>query len=81
MFLNFIPTGKDKAHNKEKRNVKKAAVTKPNNIKSMFIASAGKKTTDVSFMFFLDFCLFLCETNLIFDYTDIRCSVYWSSNT
>nr|XP_019612610.1 PREDICTED: DNA polymerase alpha catalytic subunit [Rhinolophus sinicus] len=38
--------GKDKAHNKEKRNVKKAAVTKPNNIKSMFIASAGKKTTD-----------------------------------
>ncbi|XP_019480791.1 PREDICTED: DNA polymerase alpha catalytic subunit [Hipposideros armiger] len=38
--------GKDKTHNKEKRNVKKAAVTKPNNIKSMFIASAGKKTTD-----------------------------------
>uniref|UniRef100_A0A671DRH1 DNA polymerase n=1 Tax=Rhinolophus ferrumequinum TaxID=59479 RepID=A0A671DRH1_RHIFE len=38
--------GKDKAQNKEKRNVKKAAVTKPNNIKSMFIASAGKKTTD-----------------------------------
>lgn len=61
MFLNYIPTGKDKAHNKEKRNVKKAAVTKPNNIKSMFIASAGKKTTDVSFRVFLRFSL--CETN------------------
>ncbi|XP_058147839.1 DNA polymerase alpha catalytic subunit [Dasypus novemcinctus] len=36
----------DKASNKNKRNVKKAAVTKPNNIKSMFIASAGKKTAD-----------------------------------
>ncbi|CAD7681867.1 unnamed protein product [Nyctereutes procyonoides] len=36
----------DKARTKDRRNVKKAAVTKPNNIKSMFIASAGKKTTD-----------------------------------
>ncbi|KAF6091277.1 DNA polymerase alpha 1, catalytic subunit [Phyllostomus discolor] len=36
----------DKARNKEKRNVKKSVVTKPNNIKSMFIASAGKKTVD-----------------------------------
>lgn len=39
--------GKDgKARNKDKRNVKKPAVTKPNNIKSMFIACAGKKTAD-----------------------------------
>ncbi|XP_055125475.1 DNA polymerase alpha catalytic subunit isoform X5 [Symphalangus syndactylus] len=39
--------GKDgKACNKDKRNVKKPAVTKPNNIKSMFIACAGKKTAD-----------------------------------
>ena len=30
-------------------------MTKPNNIKSMFIASAGKKTTDVSFMIFFLF--------------------------
>ncbi|XP_073758055.1 DNA polymerase alpha catalytic subunit isoform X4 [Callorhinus ursinus] len=36
----------DKARTKDKRNVKKAAVTKPNSIKSMFIASAGKKTAD-----------------------------------
>ncbi|KAM5290959.1 DNA polymerase alpha catalytic subunit isoform 3-T3 [Glossophaga mutica] len=36
----------DKARNKGKRNVKKSVVTKPNNIKSMFIASAGKKTVD-----------------------------------
>ncbi|KAL0587906.1 DNA polymerase alpha catalytic subunit [Plecturocebus cupreus] len=39
--------GKDgKARNKDKRNLKKPAVTKPNNIKSMFIACAGKKTAD-----------------------------------
>uniref|UniRef100_A0A2K5JMQ7 DNA polymerase n=1 Tax=Colobus angolensis palliatus TaxID=336983 RepID=A0A2K5JMQ7_COLAP len=39
--------GKDgKARNKDKRNVKKSAVTKPSNIKSMFIACAGKKTAD-----------------------------------
>ncbi|MXQ98482.1 hypothetical protein E5288_WYG002238 [Bos mutus] len=39
--------GKDnKACNKDKRTVKRAAVTKPNNIKSMFIASAGRKTVD-----------------------------------
>uniref|UniRef100_A0A8D1KAH0 DNA polymerase alpha catalytic subunit n=1 Tax=Sus scrofa TaxID=9823 RepID=A0A8D1KAH0_PIG len=36
----------DKARNKDKRNVKKTVVTKPNNIKSMFIASAGRKTAD-----------------------------------
>ncbi|XP_008146607.2 DNA polymerase alpha catalytic subunit [Eptesicus fuscus] len=36
----------NKTRNKEKRNVKKTVVTKPNNIKSMFIASAGKKTGD-----------------------------------
>ncbi|XP_012304282.1 DNA polymerase alpha catalytic subunit isoform X1 [Aotus nancymaae] len=35
-----------KARNKDKRNLKKPAVTKPNNIKSMFIACAGKKTAD-----------------------------------
>ncbi|XP_063099015.1 DNA polymerase alpha catalytic subunit isoform X3 [Cavia porcellus] len=39
--------GKDgKTYNKDKKNVKKPTVTKPNNIKSMFIASAGKKTAD-----------------------------------
>ncbi|KAB0345233.1 hypothetical protein FD754_022159 [Muntiacus muntjak] len=39
--------GKDgKACNKDKRTIKRAAVTKPNNIKSMFIASAGRKTVD-----------------------------------
>ncbi|XP_049622790.1 DNA polymerase alpha catalytic subunit [Suncus etruscus] len=36
----------DKVLHKDKRKVKKAAVTKPNNIKSMFIASAGKKAAD-----------------------------------
>ncbi|KAM4815302.1 DNA polymerase alpha catalytic subunit-like, partial [Thomomys bottae] len=35
-----------RTHIKEKRNVKKPSVTKPNNIRSMFIASAGKKTVD-----------------------------------
>ncbi|NWR74366.1 DPOLA polymerase, partial [Centropus unirufus] len=30
----------------DKKNVKKSAVSKPNTIKSMFIASAGKKNTD-----------------------------------
>uniref|UniRef100_A0A8C0F8T7 DNA polymerase n=1 Tax=Bubo bubo TaxID=30461 RepID=A0A8C0F8T7_BUBBB len=30
----------------DKKNVKKSVVSKPNTIKSMFIASAGKKTTD-----------------------------------
>ncbi|MBZ3875262.1 DNA polymerase alpha catalytic subunit, partial [Sciurus carolinensis] len=45
--LDTSEKGKDaKTHNRGKRNVKKSAVTKPNNIKSMFIASAGKKTTD-----------------------------------
>ncbi|XP_053511751.1 DNA polymerase alpha catalytic subunit isoform X2 [Artibeus jamaicensis] len=36
----------DKVRSKEKRNVKKSAVTRPNDIKSMFIASAGKKAVD-----------------------------------
>ncbi|XP_060232727.1 DNA polymerase alpha catalytic subunit [Meriones unguiculatus] len=35
-----------KAHRKDRKDVKKPSVTKPNNIKAMFIASAGKKTTD-----------------------------------
>ncbi|NXH23064.1 DPOLA polymerase, partial [Bucco capensis] len=30
----------------DKKNVKKSVVSKPNTIKSMFMASAGKKTTD-----------------------------------
>lgn len=52
----YIPAGKDdKARNKDKRNVKKAVVTRPNSIKSMFMASAGRKTADVSFMVFLYF--------------------------
>uniref|UniRef100_A0A663DYL8 DNA polymerase n=1 Tax=Aquila chrysaetos chrysaetos TaxID=223781 RepID=A0A663DYL8_AQUCH len=38
----------------DKKNLKKSVVSKPNTIKSMFIASAGKKNTDVSF-----FCLFV----------------------
>ncbi|XP_069896793.1 DNA polymerase alpha catalytic subunit isoform X4 [Dipodomys merriami] len=45
--LDTSEKGKDgRAHNKDKRNVKKPVVTKPNSIKSMFIASAGKKTAD-----------------------------------
>ncbi|KAM9577340.1 DNA polymerase alpha catalytic subunit isoform 1-T1 [Trichechus inunguis] len=45
--LDSSQKGKDnKAPKKDKRIVKKAAVAKPNNIKSMFIASAGKKSTD-----------------------------------
>ncbi|KAM6151481.1 DNA polymerase alpha catalytic subunit [Rhynchocyon petersi] len=36
----------NKAAHKDKRSVRKAAVTKPNDIKSMFIASAGRKTSD-----------------------------------
>ncbi|XP_027701257.1 DNA polymerase alpha catalytic subunit isoform X1 [Vombatus ursinus] len=35
----------DKAF-RDKKNVRKAVVSKPNNIKSMFMASAGKKTAD-----------------------------------
>ncbi|ERE64155.1 DNA polymerase alpha catalytic subunit isoform 1 [Cricetulus griseus] len=35
-----------KAHRKDRKDVKKPSVTKPNNIKAMFIASAGKKTAD-----------------------------------
>ncbi|XP_029786584.1 DNA polymerase alpha catalytic subunit isoform X2 [Suricata suricatta] len=45
--LDSYEKGKDdKARTKDRRNVKKAAVTKPNSIKSLFIASAGKKTAD-----------------------------------
>ncbi|XP_069320522.1 DNA polymerase alpha catalytic subunit isoform X1 [Eulemur rufifrons] len=45
--LDVSEKGKDgKPRNKDKRNVKKPVVTKPNNIKSMFIACAGKKTAD-----------------------------------
>ncbi|XP_060038786.1 DNA polymerase alpha catalytic subunit isoform X2 [Erinaceus europaeus] len=47
--LNSQEKEKDnKTRLKDKRNVKKAPVTKPNDIKSMFIASAGKKTADKS---------------------------------
>nr|XP_048305741.1 DNA polymerase alpha catalytic subunit isoform X2 [Myodes glareolus] len=35
-----------RAHRKDRKDVKKPSVTKPNNIKAMFIASAGKKTAD-----------------------------------
>uniref|UniRef100_A0A5F8GFC4 DNA polymerase n=1 Tax=Monodelphis domestica TaxID=13616 RepID=A0A5F8GFC4_MONDO len=38
--------GKGDKASKDKKNIKKAVVSKPNNIKSMFMASAGKKTTD-----------------------------------
>ncbi|XP_053561243.1 DNA polymerase alpha catalytic subunit [Bombina bombina] len=38
--------GKGKGGAKDKANVKKSSVSKPNNIKSMFMASAGKKTLD-----------------------------------
>uniref|UniRef100_A0ABI7YKF8 DNA polymerase n=1 Tax=Felis catus TaxID=9685 RepID=A0ABI7YKF8_FELCA len=45
--LDSYEKGKDeKARTKDRRNVKKTVVTKPNNIKSLFIASAGKKTAD-----------------------------------
>ncbi|KAM3936321.1 DNA polymerase alpha catalytic subunit [Leptodactylus fuscus] len=37
---------KGKSAAKDKTNVKKSLVSKPSDIKSMFIASAGKKTTD-----------------------------------
>ncbi|XP_058515173.1 DNA polymerase alpha catalytic subunit isoform X2 [Ochotona princeps] len=42
-----LDAGKDaKTNNRGKRNVKKPAVTKPNSIKSMFVAGAAKKTAD-----------------------------------
>ncbi|XP_062039576.1 DNA polymerase alpha catalytic subunit isoform X1 [Lepus europaeus] len=45
--LDASEKGKDvKTHNKGKRNVKKPSVTKPNSIKTMLIAGAGKKTAD-----------------------------------
>uniref|UniRef100_A0A663DY35 DNA polymerase n=1 Tax=Aquila chrysaetos chrysaetos TaxID=223781 RepID=A0A663DY35_AQUCH len=37
----------------DKKNLKKSVVSKPNTIKSMFIASAGKKNTDVMLKHFL----------------------------
>uniref|UniRef100_A0A8C4VQ49 DNA polymerase n=1 Tax=Gopherus evgoodei TaxID=1825980 RepID=A0A8C4VQ49_9SAUR len=36
----------DKTSTNDKKNVKKSVVSKPNTIKSMFMASAGKKNTD-----------------------------------
>lgn len=51
-WIHFISIGSDgRAHRKDRKDVKKPSVTKPNNIKAMFIASAGKKTADVSFRF------------------------------
>ncbi|XP_054978992.1 DNA polymerase alpha catalytic subunit [Sorex araneus] len=45
--LDYHEKGKEgKVPHTDKRKVKKAAVTKPNNIKSMFIASAVKKAAD-----------------------------------
>ncbi|NXX91398.1 DPOLA polymerase, partial [Centropus bengalensis] len=45
--LGFSKKGKGgKTSMVDKKNVKKSAVSKPNTIKSMFIASAGKKNTD-----------------------------------
>ncbi|XP_038613326.1 DNA polymerase alpha catalytic subunit [Tachyglossus aculeatus] len=41
-----LDSRKGEAVHKERKNVKKPAVSKPNNIKSMFIASAGKKASD-----------------------------------
>uniref|UniRef100_A0A8D0FXV6 DNA polymerase alpha catalytic subunit n=1 Tax=Sphenodon punctatus TaxID=8508 RepID=A0A8D0FXV6_SPHPU len=38
----------DKTHKNVSKNVKKAVVSKPNTIKSMFMANVGKKNTDVS---------------------------------
>lgn len=49
----YFPVGKGgKISTVDKKNVKKSVVSKPNTIKSMFIASAGKKSTDVSFYIF-----------------------------
>lgn len=52
-FKFFVSVGKGgKTSTTGKKNVKKPVVSKPNTIKSMFIASAGKKNTDVSFYIF-----------------------------
>lgn len=52
----FFPVGKGgKASAVDKKNLKKSMVSKPNTIKSMFIASAGKKNTDVSY------CILKCK--------------------
>uniref|UniRef100_A0A8C4VNI1 DNA polymerase n=1 Tax=Gopherus evgoodei TaxID=1825980 RepID=A0A8C4VNI1_9SAUR len=54
----------DKTSTNDKKNVKKSVVSKPNTIKSMFMASAGKKNTDVSL--FLYFSLnVLCSVRLV----------------
>lgn len=52
----FFSVGKGgKASAVDKKNMKKSVVSKPNTIKSMFIASAGKKNTDVSY------CILKCK--------------------
>lgn len=52
-FNFFVLVGKGgKTSTLDKKNVKKSVVSKPNTIKSMFMANAGKKNTDVSFYIF-----------------------------
>lgn len=52
-FSFFVLLGKGgKTSTIDKKNMKKSVVSKPNTIKSMFMASAGKKSTDVSFYMF-----------------------------
>lgn len=54
--ISFFSVGKGgKASAVDKKNMKKSVVSKPNTIKSMFIASAGKKNTDVSY------CILKCK--------------------
>uniref|UniRef100_A0A663MCZ7 DNA polymerase n=1 Tax=Athene cunicularia TaxID=194338 RepID=A0A663MCZ7_ATHCN len=48
----------------DKKNVKKSVVSKPNTIKSMFIASAGKKTTDKTLSDTCSFFHFLFSFNI-----------------
>lgn len=58
MRLFCLPAGKrgDKgAGSKDKKNVKKVVVSKPNSIKSMFMASSVKKSSEVSVFLHLDF--------------------------
>uniref|UniRef100_A0A8C3RZW2 DNA polymerase n=1 Tax=Chelydra serpentina TaxID=8475 RepID=A0A8C3RZW2_CHESE len=45
----------EKTSTNDKKNVKKSVVSKPNTIKSMFMASVGKKNTDVSCIFIFQF--------------------------
>jgi len=49
LILSFSVGKTGKTSTIGKKNVKKSVVAKPNTIKSMFIASAGKKNTDVSY--------------------------------